>query len=756
MVLGEPHRRGGWANDPLTKIINSAYSRIEDIEGELAVLQENVAQIPTATPNTTPQSVNQVFNGSITHSVQSWANVSPSGDAQYECQSWYSHPLADGQAMYAATSASATPNELNFTSANVTVGPPSTFTIASHGVSTGMLVKFTAASPPTGLTSGSVYYVIYVDANTIKLATTYDNALSGTNLNVTTVGSGAMVLRFITALKEDSSTIYNPGMSDWSWSGDSAGCARMSATASIDTLLPGTNIEPGYTYYGAFNIARANAYITARGEERIFSGLYAKDGSGVWDWIGSPFTITDTVVGTVATPTERRYRILASTDRGFTILSDELVVANAPSDADFAGGAGVYLTWRNVLVYGVQTYQVYRYTPGTGVYVLLAKVTTGLTSLIDNGGFVSVVAGYPTGDFDRLISYTATIPDVIDTIPFVGDPLNPVWATLPFAMQVSGAYNMGGTTLARGQWWRVGLRGLTTDRLDMDITVECTGGSAVVTCADGVFSTTDPDMTGMAYVLTDPSTKTTGTIVSVDSATQVTLSTNATASGTGYLYIAGAAPRHSLYCDLFHLDYQQGATFAPNAKDIDGTHGIPPVIPNGSPQTGTGTGQQPGTIDGQPTCLFVDVPVETSLGEIEAGDLYAIWKADNRGGKPLHLIGKDGSVRRIQNVSHALADVWYLATADGVSIIATETKRIFSPDSTLADGKIAVKDISKGTKFFIKLSSGEEKVSEVVTKELFQQNAVVVQLELEPSDDFWAGMNGKILVSNAKLPVTPG
>jgi len=36
---------------------------------------------------------------------------------------------------------------------------------------------------------------------------------------------------------------------------------------------------------------------------------------------------------------------------------------------------------------------------------------------------------------------------------------------------------------------------------------------------------------------------------------------------------------------------------------------------------------------------------------------------------------------------------------------------------------------------------------------LFQQNAVVVQLELEPSDDFWAGMNGKILVSNAKLPV---
>jgi hypothetical protein len=41
----------------------------------------------------------------------------------------------------------------------------------------------------TGLTSGNTYYVIYVDANTLKLASSYVNALAGTQVNLTGYGS---------------------------------------------------------------------------------------------------------------------------------------------------------------------------------------------------------------------------------------------------------------------------------------------------------------------------------------------------------------------------------------------------------------------------------------------------------------------------------------------------------------------------------------------------------------------------------------
>ena len=90
---------------------------------------------------------------------------------------------------------------------NATVGTtpnPVTITIASPGVLTlpngtvltdGMaVVLMTTGALPTGLTSGTVYYVGGVSSSTFKLATSYSNALAGTYINTSGSQSGTHYL----------------------------------------------------------------------------------------------------------------------------------------------------------------------------------------------------------------------------------------------------------------------------------------------------------------------------------------------------------------------------------------------------------------------------------------------------------------------------------------------------------------------------------------------------------------------------------
>ena len=62
-----------------------------------------------------------------------------------------------------------------------------TITIGSHGYLTGDAVQYSNESGTnlSGLTSGTTYYVIKVDGNTIKLATSSSNASAGTAINIT-------------------------------------------------------------------------------------------------------------------------------------------------------------------------------------------------------------------------------------------------------------------------------------------------------------------------------------------------------------------------------------------------------------------------------------------------------------------------------------------------------------------------------------------------------------------------------------------
>lgn len=78
----------------------------------------------------------------------------------------------------------------NFATTDVNTGTDE-ITITGHGLEHFQKVQFTTTGGlPAGISAGTTYYMSVVDANTIKLSTTYTNAFNATYVDITTVGSG--------------------------------------------------------------------------------------------------------------------------------------------------------------------------------------------------------------------------------------------------------------------------------------------------------------------------------------------------------------------------------------------------------------------------------------------------------------------------------------------------------------------------------------------------------------------------------------
>jgi len=74
---------------------------------------------------------------------------------------------------------------------SITIAVPGVFTLGSGGLSDGMaIVLLTTGALPTGLTSGTVYYVGGASGSTFRLATSYANAIAGTYITTTGTQSG--------------------------------------------------------------------------------------------------------------------------------------------------------------------------------------------------------------------------------------------------------------------------------------------------------------------------------------------------------------------------------------------------------------------------------------------------------------------------------------------------------------------------------------------------------------------------------------
>jgi hypothetical protein len=89
-----------------------------------------------------------------------------------------------------------------------------TATVTAHGYATGRKGQLTTSGTlPTGLSLATDYFIIAVDANTVKFATSLANALAGTPVNLTGAGTGTHTFT-PTALAGGIVNIYETNDSD--------------------------------------------------------------------------------------------------------------------------------------------------------------------------------------------------------------------------------------------------------------------------------------------------------------------------------------------------------------------------------------------------------------------------------------------------------------------------------------------------------------------------------------------------------------
>lgn len=108
----------------------------------------------------------------------------------------------------------ATPAHKTFALTDVDV-TANTITITAHGFVTGLKIPLTGTNLPGGL-SATNYWAIVVDANTIKVATSYLLAVAGTAVDITTQGTSVDADFIPTALGNSTFACYasNDG-SNW-------------------------------------------------------------------------------------------------------------------------------------------------------------------------------------------------------------------------------------------------------------------------------------------------------------------------------------------------------------------------------------------------------------------------------------------------------------------------------------------------------------------------------------------------------------
>lgn len=99
---------------------------------------------------------------------------------------------------FGGSASSTTEATHDFVAGDVTAAAD-TISEVNHGMVTGQAIVFTttAADLPDPLVAGTTYYVIVVDADTYQVATSYANAIAGTQVDLTDGGSGTHTATYL-------------------------------------------------------------------------------------------------------------------------------------------------------------------------------------------------------------------------------------------------------------------------------------------------------------------------------------------------------------------------------------------------------------------------------------------------------------------------------------------------------------------------------------------------------------------------------
>jgi hypothetical protein len=402
-------------------------------------------------------------------------------------------------------------------------------------------------------------------------------------------------------LKAAGHSDYDADFCDWSIP---AGVARMQGTKSLDAPFPNNSVKPGFPMYMGAIIARRNNTIVAASDCRIAAMLYDNNGHDFMQ-SGEVFHLTGFVRGVPAGTTERRYKVLAETDRGYSFLSEELVLAATPNDASFVPGVDVFLSWDRID--GVLRYKVFRHNVVAGTFDELKEITSGNNNYGDNNHIDDDnVGAYPVATDDRVKCYVATLGSALINLAVDGVALK--WDSLFLNIPVPGSLD---SAASGNQVLRIAL----TKALDRQMAdAESTAASNSIESATGAFTARDTGRLATLFdedgnVLHGPEA-----ITFVD-ATHVTFATNvATSNVDAVLFIEGGGD-HGLLVDMVHIGYLERSAYAPNGDDLNRV--LPSTaVPNSSSQGGVGSPGDTGDPGdgGLGGCVALDTPVTVLWG----------------------------------------------------------------------------------------------------------------------------------------------
>lgn len=575
------------------------------------------------TRSTTPASpvANLLFNGECGHSNHTWFDTTdptPQADKNREAAWWFSNNK---------------PNDpQTFTSVDVDTGAD-TVTIVGHGFTNGTAVTLLAEAGgtlPAPLTvDPTEYFLIVVDDDTLQFAATIGDAEASpaVPIDLTTTGTAAKTYTiqqylnetYTTAaagsnvnntLKTIAHTTFDPRYSKWD---SQNGQADLTGTTSLDALMP-VNFVDATTSLArvSFIAAKLNSFIEIPEEALMGVGIWDNT-SGQRIFLSGDVGFTATLVGATGT-TERRFRALLTSDRGYQILSPEVTIANALADGLLDSTNYIALAW------GQQSGQLQvdlyeHYDPGgpDDEYRLLTEVSAA-TGYIYEGGYLRTVSGYPTPT-----GTVRTATFFTQTGGLEGMAINAVssaWDTINFPISVPNNYNKANTT--NRQWVRIWM----TVAANLFVTGVTTDGSATITIptgavnsaafASGGYGTGSTSLyAGLVCEVydSDDVLLDTTTISSVTSDTVLVLADSIAAGSDRKIRIV-AGGFHGVLLDKIHLGYQQNTSYAPNANDIRTLQ--PLAAPTSSDQGGVGGGGTGGGID---NCIAKGTPIKLQSGE---------------------------------------------------------------------------------------------------------------------------------------------
>ncbi len=145
----------------------------------------------------------------------------------------------------------------NITSAHTTTGVASkvdvsanTISITTHGLTDGLKGQASSTSTlPAGLSTSTDYFVIVVDANTIKLAASYANAIAGTAIDITDQGTAGATHTF-TPTSIAGGTIVLQKSNDYDPIQNSTGTwdDEVSTAITADGRIWSSDVDPEYKW----------------------------------------------------------------------------------------------------------------------------------------------------------------------------------------------------------------------------------------------------------------------------------------------------------------------------------------------------------------------------------------------------------------------------------------------------------------------------------------------------------------------------